>query len=81
MKAKPFREGEPLFPCSRCGTPTRCNDLIGSDGTDRDVCADCLHTETLRELDRSHDISTDHHFRGEGPTPHPRTLEDTGFAG
>jgi hypothetical protein len=63
------------FLCSQCKTPTRCNDLIASDGPGRDFCAGCLHVESIREIYQTRDHFTNHHHRGEGPSQNPYDLE------
>ncbi len=66
-----------LFPCSRCGKPTRCNDLIGSNGNGRDFCAACLHAETIQQLDKTHDYFTDNDLRGERTSPDSDLVADS----
>lgn len=76
------------FRCSRCETPTRCNDLIASDGPDREFCSDCLHVEALREIYQTdhrsnllkNDQFTDLDHRRESPTPDPDPMADSEFS-
>lgn len=75
----PIHPDASRFLCSRCYTPTRCNDLIASDGPDRDFCADCLHIETIREIYATHDPITDHNRRGKGPALNLHIVEDSEF--
>jgi len=72
----PIHSDNSLFPCSRCGKPTRNNDLLGGNTGRVQICAPCLHLETIQELTPTHDTITDHNHRGEEPSPYSTTMED-----